>query len=98
MVPVKYLSIFWRVLEMPLINCEVNLILYWSENCVIVYSHVANEGAKFQITDTKPDVPLATLLTQDKTRILPQLESGFKRKIDLNNYQAKPELLAQNPK
>ena len=29
MVPLKYLSNFWRTLEMPLINCEVNLILTW---------------------------------------------------------------------
>ena len=35
MVPLKYLSIFWRTLEMPLINCEINLVLTWSANCVI---------------------------------------------------------------
>ena len=35
MVPLKYLSNFWRTLEMPFINCEVNLILIWSEKCVI---------------------------------------------------------------
>ena len=33
MVPLKYLSNFWRTLEMPLINCEVNLILTWSKDC-----------------------------------------------------------------
>ena len=42
MVPLKYLNNFWRTLEMPLINCEVNLILTWSANCVIVYTDVAN--------------------------------------------------------
>ena len=36
MVPLKYLSNFWRKLEMPLINCEVNLILTWSSACVLV--------------------------------------------------------------
>ena len=36
MVPLKYLSNFWRTSEMPLINCEVNLILTWSSTCVIV--------------------------------------------------------------
>ena len=35
-VPLKYLSNFWRTLEMPLINCEVNLILTWSPTCVIL--------------------------------------------------------------
>ena len=34
-VPLKHLSNFWRTLDMPLINCEINLILTWSENCVI---------------------------------------------------------------
>ena len=36
MVPLKYLSNFWRILEMPLINCEVNLILTWSLTCVLI--------------------------------------------------------------
>ena len=36
MVPLKYLSNFWRTLEMSLINCEVELILNWSANCVII--------------------------------------------------------------
>ena len=35
-VPLKYLSNFWRTLDMPLINCEVNLILTWSKDCVII--------------------------------------------------------------
>ena len=33
--PLKHLSNFWRTLDMPLINCEINLILTWSENCVL---------------------------------------------------------------
>ena len=48
-VPYKYLSNFWRTLEMPLINCEVTLILTWSSTCVITNS--TGEG-KFKITDT----------------------------------------------
>ena len=50
---IKYLSNFWRTLEMPLINCEVNLILTWSERCVIVSANVADQNARFTITDTK---------------------------------------------
>ena len=42
MVPLKYLSNFWRTLEMPLITCEVNLILIWSADCVVIYTDVAN--------------------------------------------------------
>ena len=34
-VPLSYFSVFWRSLELPLINCEINLILTWSANCVI---------------------------------------------------------------
>ena len=34
-VPLKYLSNFWRPLNMPVINCEINLILTWSKNCVL---------------------------------------------------------------
>ena len=60
-VPLKYLSNFWRTLEMPLINCEVNLILTWSANCVIVYTNVANRGATFAITETNLYVPVVTL-------------------------------------
>ena len=43
MVPSKYLSNFWRTLEMPLINCKFELILTWSANCVVIYSNVANQ-------------------------------------------------------
>ena len=42
MVPLKYLSNSWRTLEMPLINCEIELILNCSVNCVIIYRNVAN--------------------------------------------------------
>ena len=51
MVPLKYLSSLWRTLEMPLINCEGELILTWSAGCVIIYTDVANENPTFTITD-----------------------------------------------
>ena len=50
---------------MPLINCEINLILPWSKNCVIVYTDVANQGATFPISETKLFVPVVTLSTQE---------------------------------
>ena len=53
MVPLKYLSSIWRTLEMPLVNCEINLILIWSANCVIVSTDEANHGATFAISGTK---------------------------------------------
>ena len=97
MVPLKYLTNFWRTLEMPLINCEVNLILTWSSACVLISTNVQNQNATFAITDTKLYVPVVTLSTQENTKFLQQLKSGFKRVINWNKYLSKPELLAQNP-
>ena len=82
MVPLKYLSNFCRALEMLLINCEINLILTWSENCVVVSTVAANQGAAFTITDTKLYVLVVTLSTQDNAKLLQQLKSGFKRTIN----------------
>ena len=82
---------------MPLINCEVELILTWSAGCVIIYTDVANLNPTFTITETNIYVPVVTLSTQDNAKLLPQLKSGFKRTISRNKYLAKPELLAQNP-
>ena len=83
MVPLKYFSNFWRTLEMPLINCEVNLILTWSSACVITNS---NGLGRFAITDTELYVPVVTLSTQENTKLLQQLKSGFKRVINWNKY------------
>ena len=67
MVPLKYLSNFWRALEISLINCEVGLTLTWSPNCTITNS--TGEG-KFKITDTNLYVPVVTLSTQDMAKLL----------------------------
>ena len=61
MVPLKYISNFWRTLEMSLINCEINLILTWSANCVKVNTNVANQSVIFVINETKLYVPVLTL-------------------------------------
>ena len=93
MVPLKYLSNFWRTHEMPLINCEVSLILLWSPNCAITDSTC--EG-KFKITNTNFYVPVVTLSTKDNEKVLQQLGYGFKRVVNWNKYSSTPELLAQN--
>ena len=78
---------------MPLINCEVNLILTWSKDCVITNS----EGeAKFAITETKLYVPVVTLSTQDNVKLLQQLKSVFKRIINWNRYESSIKKFAQN--
>ena len=86
MVTLKYLSNFWRTLEIPLINCEVNLILKWSSTYVITDS---NGAETFAITDTKLYVPVVALSTQENTKLLQQLKSGFKRVINWDKYLSK---------
>ena len=70
---------------MPLINCEVNLILTWSKDCVITNS--TGEG-KFAIIETKLYAPVVSLSTQDNAKLLQQLKSGFKRTINWNKYES----------
>ena len=72
---------------MPLINCEVNIILTWSAKCVILYTNLASQMSTFTISETKLYVPVVTLSTQDNSKILSQLKSGFKRKIGINTWQ-----------
>ena len=78
---------------MPLINCEVNLILTWSKDCVI---SSATGETKFKITETKLYVPDATLSTQDNVKLFQQLKSGFKRTINWNKYESNIKTFAQN--
>ena len=85
-VPLKYFSNFWGTLEMLLINCEINLILTRSQDCVI---SSANRETNLKITDTKLYVPVVTLLTQNNAKLLLQLQWGFRRTINWNKYQMK---------
>ena len=93
MVPLKYLSNFWITLEIPLINCETNLILTWSKNLVLSNA----TKITFAITDTKRCVQVINLSTQDNAKLLQQLKSGFKRTINWNKYQSKLGIQAPNP-
>ena len=87
-VPLKYLSNFWRSLEMPLINCKVEFSLKWYEKCILFSSGTA---AAFKITDTKLYVPVVTLKTEDNTKLSKLLLSeGFKRPIYWNEYKVIP--------
>ena len=95
-VPLKYLANFRRTLEMPLNNCEVELILTWPENCVIIGTNVADQNPTLTITETNLCVPVITLSTQDNLKLIRQLKLCFKWTISWNKYLPKPELLAQN--
>ena len=77
----------------PLINCEVNLILTWSKDCVITNS--TGEG-KFATTETKLYVSVVTLSTKDKHKLLQQLKSGFIKTISWNKYESSIKTFAQN--
>ena len=78
---------------MPLINCEVNIILTWFKHCVI--SNSTGEG-KFTITEKKLYVPVVTLSTKYNMKLLQQLKSGFKKTISWNKYESSIKTFAQN--
>ena len=92
MVSLKYLSNLRRTIEMPLINCEVNLILTWSSTCVITKP---TDAGRFTISDTKLYVPVIKLSQQDNAKLLEQLKSGFERIVNWTKHLSKPELLAK---
>ena len=90
--PLKYLSNFWRTLDIPLINYEVSLTLTWSENFVITskatretdpdadpaIAEINNPtNATFKIKDTKLYVPVVTLSAENDNKLLEQLKTGF---------------------
>ena len=67
--PFKFLSNFWRNLEMTLINCEINLTLNWSNRCFIIDNPIASQESTFTVTDTKLHVPIVTLWTHDNAKL-----------------------------
>ena len=96
-VPLKYLSNFYRSLEMPLINCKILLELNWNNNCVMYGAdtcaggnNVNNRDATFKITRTKLYVPVVTLSTKDNINLTKQLNEvgGFKISIFWNEYKS----------
>ena len=100
--PLKYLGNLWRSLDIPLINCEIILILSWYEKCVLVGKALRNApdpqpnppiaatesptSAKFEITDCKLYVPVVTLSAENDDKLLEQLKSGFRLTIKWNKY------------
>ena len=110
-VPLKYLSNFWRNLNIPLINCEIELILTWFESCVliskatreanyganlIVYEIDNPQNATFQITDTKLYVPAVTLSKENDIKLLEQLKLGFKKTIKWSKCRSQMTVQPQN--
>ena len=85
-VPLKYLSNFFRSLEMPLINCKIKLNLTWKKECIL--STDAGD-AVFIINDTKMYVPVVTLSKEDNKDFIEQQNKGFQRSIYWNEYKTK---------
>ena len=94
-VPLKYLSNFWRSLEMPLINCKVYLELNWIENCILSST---GDTAKFAIRDAKLHVLIVTLSTKDGANLAKQLSEGFKRSVYWNSYETRPAKVIEQGK
>ena len=100
----KHSSNFWRILNIPLINCDINLILTWSENCLLTQSKATRDAdpdadpvvagienpasATFKITDTKLHVLAGTLSTENDEKLLQELRAVFKGTIKLNKFRS----------
>ena len=91
--PLKYLSNFFRSLEMPLINCNTDLELNWTKNCVM--SSIAG-ATTFQITSTNLYIPLVTLSTKDNVNLTKQRNEEFTRSLYWNEYKSKIETKETN--
>ena len=85
-VPLTYLSNFFRSLEMPLINCKIKLNLTWKKECVL---STDDGNAVFIINDTKMYVPVVTLSKEDNKDFIEQQNKGFQRSIYWNEYKTK---------
>ena len=81
---------------MPPVNCEINLILTWYGNCLLISGNNDAQVPTFAITDTNIYVPVVILSTQENVKLLDQLKSGSKRAIYWNKYQSKATIQAQN--
>ena len=90
-VPLKYLSNFWRSLEMPLINCKVELSLKWCERCLLT----AATTTTFRTTDAKCYVPIVTLSIEDNSKLTKLLNEEFKRPIYWNKYKVTPNKVVE---
>ena len=97
-VPLKYLSNFWRSLEMSLTNSKIELSLKWIENCILTVNPDANNNinkATFTITDAKLYVPIVTLSSEDNVKLSKLLNQGFKRPIYSNEYKVIPNKIVE---
>ena len=97
-VSLKYVSNFFKLLEIPLINCKIHFELIWSSDSLISdynsNANNANPKVKFQITSTKLYASIVILSTKDNVNLTKQLNEGFKRSVYWNEYKSKIETKA----
>ena len=95
----KHLNNFWKALNVPLINCEIEMILTWSKNCVLADITSANNSPtelEFQITGTLLYVLVVDLSNENDKKLLEQLISGFKRTAKWNKYRSQMTIQPQD--
>ena len=105
------MSNFWRSIDLPLINCEIELDLIWTRSCIIseisrtsivignpTAREVATEttAATFQINNAKLYVPILNFSINDNIKFLKNIKQGFKTTISWNKYRS--EITTQTKK
>ena len=77
-IPLKYWSNVWRSLDLPLIDCEIELDLSWTEDCVLSEHNIIT-GTIFLMNDAKLCVPVVTLSITGNIKFLENIKQGFRR-------------------
>ena len=108
-VPLKYLSTFWRPLDLSLITCEIELDLTWSENCVIseisrtpemggdsLVDATQTTGTTFKTNSIKLYIPVFTLSINNNIKFLENIKQRFKRTICWSKYRSEITIQPKN--
>ena len=85
-IPLKDFRKFWRSLDLPLINCEIQLVLSLTKDCVLIQYEMRE--TKFMITSTKLYIPVVALSINGNIKFLENIKEGFKRSISWNKYRS----------
>ena len=97
-VALKYLSYFWRSLEMLLINSKTELKLKWAKHCALSAASNDNDNHNniiFTIKDIKLYVSVVTLSRRNNTKLSKLLSKGFERSVYWNEYKKKAKIKIQ---
>ena len=87
-IPLKYSSIIWRFLDLPLIHYEIELDLSSTKDSVLIEHHNNITGPTFKINNAKLYFPVVTLSINDNIKFLENIKQGFKKTISWNKYRS----------